>query len=160
MRQCSATSTKTTKGTQMNGGIVSETGGVPGVPSTGGSGVPTSGAPGGAGVPGSVAAAPEGSAATSASPGLTPGEMSVLRKIAADGDFRLKFAQDPIAAITDAGLHVTTSDYEKLERFSAAQLQQVADGIAMLTGAIGSSGLRAEGTNTLVYAIIVAVLLA
>jgi hypothetical protein len=92
--------------------------------------------------------------------GLSTGEMAVLRKIASDADFRVQFAADPIAAITGADLKITTRDYERLERLTASQLEQVAQGIAVLAGAGAASGLRSDGTNTLVYAIIVALLLA
>jgi hypothetical protein len=81
--------------------------------------------------------------------------------IATNSDFRVAFAADPIAAITGADLKVTTSDYERLERLDQAQIEQVAAGIQTLVGAGAmASGLRAEGSNTLLYAIIVAVLLA
>lgn len=141
-----------------------------GVP--GGPGVPTgpgeSGVPGSGGVPGAADGATSGgtpapiTAPAPAQPaGLTPGELAVLRKIATDSDFRVQFAADPIAAITGADLKVTTADYDRLEQLTEAQLDQVAEGVQTLVGAGAmASGLRAEGTNTLLYAVIVAILLA
>ena len=143
-----------------------DTGGVPGGPDAGG------GVPGGPGTTGGTEPTGTGSVpggtGTSAQPaggngvvGLSPGEMAVLRKIATDASFRLLFASDPLAAITGAGLKITTRDYERLQKLTAAQLEQVAQGLAVLAGASGASGLNeADGTHTLVYAIIVALLLA
>jgi hypothetical protein len=144
------------------------TGGVPGGPDAGGS------VPGGTGSPGTTGGtgptgtgSVPGGTGTSVQPagngevGLSPGEMAVLRKIATDASFRLLFANDPLAAITGAGLKITTRDYERLQKLTAAQLEQVAQGLAVLAGASGASGLsEADGTHTLVYAIIVALLLA
>ncbi len=89
--------------------------------------------------------------------------MAVLRKIVTDANFRVQFGADPVLAITTAGIPVTSEDMEKLTSLTPAQLDQLAQGVVALSNAsAGASGLmkRAEGTNTLVYAIIVAVLLA
>jgi hypothetical protein len=87
--------------------------------------------------------------------------MAVLRKIATDPDFRVAFATDPVLAITASDITLTTSDLTRLEKLSPQQLELVATGIQALAGAAtAGSGLRSEGTNTLVYAIIVALLLA
>lgn len=94
------------------------TGGVPGAPAP--SDVPPAG-----GAP--VSPPPtEPAPAPPANIGLTPGEMAVLRLIATDADFRVKFAEDPIAAITGADLKLTTTDYVRLEKLSKDQLEQVA----------------------------------
>lgn len=147
----------------------SGSGSVPDGPSAPGTSVPAGSVPTGTGAssPPSGSTTPVPAGPTSAGTtgpgggaGLSPGEIAVLRKIASDADFRLLFATDPIAAITGAGLQLTTSDYDRLEQLNAAQLEQVATGINVLAGAGTASGLAPEGTNTLVYAIIVALILA
>ncbi len=88
--------------------------------------------------------------------------MAVLRKITVDADFRLQFARDPIWAVTNAEIKLTTDDLTRLEKFTPDSLEQAATAIKVLTGAANASGLaaQAEGTHTLVYAIVVALLLA
>ena len=153
-----------TSGGPTSGGPTSG-GPTSGGPTSGGptSGGPTSGGPtsGGPTSGGPTSGGPTSGADTASGSGLSPGEAAVLRKIATDSAFRTLFATDPIAAITGADLKVTTLDYNRLERLGPAQLEQVAAGINALSGAGAmASGLQAEGTNTLLYAIIVAVLLA
>ena len=103
---------------------------------------------------------------TSSSPltaGVSPGMMAVLRKIVTDANFRVQFGADPVLAITSAGIPVTTDDMSRLTSLTAAQLDQLAQGVVALSNAsAGASGLmaKAEGTNTLIYAVLVAVLLA
>jgi len=86
----------------------------------------------------------------------------VLRKLVKDPDFRKQFAADPVLAITSAGIRITSADLAKLTALTPAQLDQLSQGIDALAGAAsaGLASARAEGTNTLVYAIIVALLLA
>jgi hypothetical protein len=87
--------------------------------------------------------------------------MAVLRKLATDPDFRVAFANDPVLAVTSSSITLTTVDLTRLEKLSPQQLEMVATGIQALAGAAtAGSGLRSEGTHTLVYAIIVAILLA
>ena len=89
--------------------------------------------------------------------------MAVLRKIVTDANFRVQFGADPVLAITSAGIPVTTDDMSRLTSLTAAQLDQLAQGVVALSNAsAGASGLmaKAEGTNTLIYAVLVAVLLA
>jgi hypothetical protein len=125
---------------------------------TGGSGVPTGGGP----VGGEVGGGTPGGTGDGPPPfGLTQGELAVLRKIATDPDFRVAFANDPVLAITSSDITLTTLDLTRLEKLSPQQLETVATGIQSLAGAAtASSGLQADGTNTLIYAIIVALLLA
>jgi hypothetical protein len=90
----------------------------------------------------------------------------VLRLIVTSADFRAKFAADPVYAITSADLTITGDDLAKLEALTPDQLDQVAQGISVLTNstaaAASAAGLvqKAEGTHTLIWAIVVAVLLA
>ena len=135
--------------------------GVPGGPTTTGSTTSPTDSAGGSAVPGgSVPPAPVGGASAGGN-GLSPGEIDVLRKIASDADFRLLFATDPIAAITGAGLQLTTEDFNRLERLDAAQLEQVATAVNVLVGTSAASGLAsADGTHTLLWAIVVALVLA
>ena len=119
---------------------------------TGGGG--PAGGPVGDGTPGGIVAGPPPF-------GLTQGELAVLRKIATDPDFRVAFASDPVLAVTSSNITLTTVDLTRLEKLSPQQLEMVAVGIQALAGAAtAGSGLQSEGTHTLVYAIIVALLLA
>ena len=86
----------------------------------------------------------------------------MLRRIIKDPDFRTQFVADPVLAITTAGIPVTTADLAKLTALTPEQIEQLSQGIGALAGA-ASAGLqqaKTEGTNTLVYAIIVALILA
>lgn len=90
---------------------------------------------------------------------LSPGLIAVLRKIVTDPSFRAQYAQDPLLAITAAGIRITTADWGRLSKLTPAQLEQAAQGVTAIAGAAGA-GLRSEGgTNTLIYAIIVALLI-
>jgi hypothetical protein len=93
-----------------------------------------------------------------ATPGpLSPGLTAVLRKIVTDPSFRAQYAQDPLLAITTAGIHITTADWARLSRLTPEQLDQAAQGIAAIAGAAGQgSGLQRAGlTNSLIYALVV-----
>lgn len=98
--------------------------------------------------------------------GLSPGILSVLRQIVTSADFRAKFAVDPVYAITSADITITGDDLAKLKSLTANQLEQIAQGISVLTNstaaAASAAGLvrKADGTHTLIWAIVVAVLLA
>jgi hypothetical protein len=105
---------------------------------------------------GPIAAAPRPSY------GPTPGELAVLRMIAADADFRVAFTEDPVAAITNAELKLTTADLTRLEKLTPEQLETIATGIQVLSAAgsaAAAAGARSEGTNTLIYALIAAALI-
>jgi hypothetical protein len=86
--------------------------------------------------------------------------MAVLRLIATDSDFRTEFAADPIAAVTSHCIAVTSVDMARLAKLTPEKLEELASGISMLSGGGGAGLAKNDGTNTLVYAIIVALLLA
>ena len=99
--------------------------------------------------------------AGSATPGLSQGLTAVLRKIVSDPNFRAQFGADPVLAITSSCIAITGEDLAKLESLTPDQLDQLAQGIGGLgSAAAGASGLKAEGTHTLLYAILVAAALA
>jgi hypothetical protein len=102
---------------------------------------------------------------TPTGPTVTPGPLSagltaVLRKIVTDPGFRTQYAEDPLLAITTAGIRITTADWARLSKLTPEQLEQAAEGIVAMAGGGGAGLRRAGGTNTLIYAIIVALLLA
>jgi hypothetical protein len=86
--------------------------------------------------------------------GLTDGQLKVLRNIVTNPNFRKEFASNPMGAVGTAGFDVTASELGRLEKLGPAQLEQLSHGVTELMKAN-------EGcTHTLVYAIIVALLLA
>jgi hypothetical protein len=97
-------------------------------------------------------------ATTDAGP-LTAAQIAVLRKIVTDGTFRQAFVTDPIKAVCDAGIKITPEELARLAGLSAAELEQLAQGVTQISQGTTAAGLVA-GTNTLVYAIIVALVLA
>jgi hypothetical protein len=96
----------------------------------------------------------EGIRRVSAGKGITPGQLEVLRQIAVNPSFRKEFAANPMGAVSISGVKVTADEVAALEKLSPAHLEQFSHGVGELMKA-------ADGcTHTLVYAIIVALLLA
>jgi len=86
--------------------------------------------------------------------GLTDGQLKVLRNIVTNPNFRKEFASNPMGAINTAGVELTASELGRLEKLGPVQMEQLSHGVTELMKAN-------EGcTHTLVYAIIVALLLA
>ena len=90
----------------------------------------------------------------SAGSGITQGQLDVLRQIAVNPSFRKEFAANPLNAVSISGAKVTADELAALEKLSPVHLEQFSHGVTELMKA-------ADGcTHTLVYAIIVALLLA
>ncbi|HKP46176.1 MAG TPA: hypothetical protein VJT50_06210 [Pyrinomonadaceae bacterium] len=86
--------------------------------------------------------------------GLTTGQLDVLRQLVVNPNFRRDFATNPLRAVSTSGMKVSAAEIARLEKLSPAHLEQFSHGVNELMKA-------ADGcTHTLVYAIIVALLLA
>ena len=86
--------------------------------------------------------------------GLTTGQLDVLRQLVVNPNFRRDFSSNPLRAVSTSGIKISAAEVAKLERLSPAHLEQFSHGVTELMKA-------SEGcTHTLVYAIIVALLLA
>jgi hypothetical protein len=86
--------------------------------------------------------------------GLTQGQLDVLRRIVVDPTFRTEFSSNPVRAVSTSGFKLTAAEVARLEKLSPVHLEQFSHGVSELMKA--SQGC----THTLLYAIIVALLLA
>lgn len=92
--------------------------------------------------------------ATAQRSGLTPGQLEVLRQIVVNPNFRREFSANSLRAASTSGIKISATELAKLERLTPAHMEQFSHGVGELMKA--SDGC----THTLLYAIIVAVLLA
>lgn len=90
---------------------------------------------------------------------LTSAQIAVLRKIVTDANFRQAFAVDPVKAVVAAGITISAVELARLAALTADELEKLAQGVSQISSGTTSSGLVA-GTNTLLYAILVALALA
>jgi hypothetical protein len=82
---------------------------------------------------------------------VSPAQISVLRKLARDADFRAAFFKDPIRALGASNLGVTPAELNGLLKVTPQQI----DGLQRAAVAVG--GARADDNCTLVYALAFAI---
>ena len=85
---------------------------------------------------------------------LSTAQMTVLQKIVKDASFRQAFTANPQKAVTDAGIQVSPADMQKLTKITPEAVGQLQAGVK------SSKMGDADGTNTLLYAVAVATLIA
>jgi len=90
---------------------------------------------------------------------LTSAQIEVLRKMVTVANFRQAFVADAVKAVCDAGIRISAAELARLASLTADQLEQLATGLTQLSQGTSPGG-AAAGTNTLLYAIVVALLLA
>lgn len=96
--------------------------------------------------------APIGKALTQGGVSVTPTQITILREMATNADFRSKFLSDPVNAVTEAGHKLSTAELGALTRVSASQYDNLFSGISKIADG--------DGTHTLAYAIVLAVVVA
>ncbi len=85
--------------------------------------------------------------------GVSQGEVNVLKRLVGDPQFRLAFEKNPRAAIKSSGEKLTPAQVNNLSRANKLQVENFVKNVA---GAAGT----ADGTHTLLYAIVLVLLLA
>jgi hypothetical protein len=139
----------------------------PGIPGTAGTPTPSDGGtlPGSpipTSTPGTVGTSPPptpGGGGVSLGGGISEGMRDVLRQLIKDQTFRAAFFEDRVSAITGACIHITSADLDRLSKLTSDDLDQFSQAIGALGG--GAAGLKSEGgTHTLLYAVVIALLLA
>jgi hypothetical protein len=85
---------------------------------------------------------------------LSAAQVSVLQKIVKDASFRQAFTANPQQAVAEAGIQVSPAEMQKLTKITPEAVGQLQAGLK------SSKTGDADGTNTLLYAIAVATLIA
>ena len=85
---------------------------------------------------------------------LSAGQVTVLQKIVKDASFRQAFTANPQQAVKQAGLEVSPADMQKLTKITPEAVGQLQAGLK--SAKMGD----ADGTNTLLYAVVVAAAIA
>ena len=85
---------------------------------------------------------------------LSAAQVTVLQKIVKDASFRQAFTTNPQKAVTDAGIQVSPADMQRLTKITPEAVGQLQAGVK------SSKMGDADGTNTLLYAIVVATAIA
>jgi hypothetical protein len=84
---------------------------------------------------------------------LSAAQVTVLQKIAKDASFRQAFTANPQQAVKDAGIQLAPAEMQKLTKITP-------DAVGQLQAGLKSAKMGdADGTNTLLYAVAVAVLI-
>jgi hypothetical protein len=84
---------------------------------------------------------------------LSAAQVTVLQRIAKDASFRHAFTTNPQQAVKDAGIQMTPAEMQKLTKITP-------EAVSQLQGGLKSAKMGdADGTNTLLYAVAVAVLI-
>ena len=86
---------------------------------------------------------------------LSPAQLDVLRKLVTDGDLRVQFARNPMSAVASTGVPLSPEETARIAGIPANALNTLVTA-THLTGPQAALGT----THTLLYAIIVALLLA
>ncbi len=84
--------------------------------------------------------------------GVSSAELAILRLIATNSSFRASFNANPTAAINSSGVRVTSGELLTLSSITTTQIAALTSGIANFSAA--------DGTNTLAYAIVLAIVIA
>jgi hypothetical protein len=85
---------------------------------------------------------------------LSTAQVTVLQKIVKDASFRQAFTANPQKAVTDAGIQASPADMQKLTKITPEAVGQLQAGVK------SSKMGDADGTNTLLYAVAIATLIA
>jgi hypothetical protein len=86
-------------------------------------------------------------------PGLSDAQVTVLKKVVKDSNFRQAFVADPSKAITDSGVQLSPTEAQTLAKIPPESITQ-------LTTGIKRANIAADGTHTLLYAVAIATLIA
>jgi hypothetical protein len=84
---------------------------------------------------------------------LSTNQVAVLRKLVKDASFRTDFLKEPKAAVSKAGIALPSNELAVVSKVTAAQIE----GLQTL---VGPGRLAADGTNTMLYALAFAVIVA
>ena len=85
---------------------------------------------------------------------LSTGQVTVLQKIVKDASFRQAFTANPQQAVTQAGIQVSPAEMQRLTKITPEAVGQLQAGVK------SSKMGDADGTNTLLYAVAIATLIA
>lgn len=84
---------------------------------------------------------------------LSTNQVAVLRKLVKDANFRTDFFKEPKAAVSKAGIALPSHELTVVSKITAAQIE----GLQTL---VGPGRLAADGTNTMLYALAFAIIVA